>query len=115
MMSVSRQDLVHNHCMHALSLHSILSEASDSVLNSVLWFTQWLWVKQTFETEQKVAFENLLLNCRLVMNCPWGEISIPHKLGFSEITPPQLLLTSKVQILNLMLINLFNIKFLFCL
>ena len=109
MMSVSRQDLVHNHCMHALSLHSILSEASDSVLNSVLWFTQWM--KQTFETEQKVAFQNLVLNCRLVMNCPWGEISIPHMLGFSEITPPQSLLTSNVHILNLMLINLFNIVF----
>ena len=39
-----------------------------------------------------------------------GEISIPHKLGFSEISPPQSL-PSNVQILNLMLINLFIIVF----
>ena len=40
-----------------------------------------------------------------------GEIFIPHKLGFSEISPPQSLLPSNVQILNLMLINLFIIVF----
>ena len=40
-----------------------------------------------------------------------GEISIPHKLGFSEISPPQSLLPSNAQILNLMLINLFIIVF----
>ena len=40
-----------------------------------------------------------------------GEISIPHKLGFSEISPPQSLFPSNVQILNLMLINLFIIVF----
>ena len=45
------------------------------------------------------------------MNCPWGEISIPHKLGFSEISSPQSLLPSNVQISNLMLINLFIIVF----
>ena len=39
------------------------------------------------------------------------EISIPHKLGFSEISPPQSLLPSNVQILNSMLINLFIIVF----
>ena len=27
----------------ALPLSSILSKGSDSVLNSVLWFTQWCW------------------------------------------------------------------------
>ena len=43
--------------------------------------------------------------------CPWGEISIPHKLGFSEISPPQSLLPSNAQILNLMLVNLFIIVF----
>ena len=41
----------------------------------------------------------------------WGEISIPHKLGFSEISPPQSLLPSNAQILNLMLVNLFIIVF----
>ena len=40
-----------------------------------------------------------------------GEISIPHKLGFSEISSPQSLLPSNVQISNLMLINLFIIVF----
>ena len=35
------------------------------------------------------------------------------KLGFSEISPPQSLLPSNVQILNLMLINLFIIAFIF--
>ena len=40
-----------------------------------------------------------------------GEISIPHKLGFSEISLPQSLLPSNVQILYLMLINLFIIVF----
>ena len=45
------------------------------------------------------------------LNCPWGEISIPHKLGFSEISPPQSLLPSNVQILNFMLINLNIIVF----
>ena len=34
-----------------------------------------------------------------------GEISIPYKLDFSEISPPQSLLPSYLQILNL--INLF--------
>ena len=38
-------------------------------------------------------------------------MSIPSKLGFSEISPPQLLLSSNAQILNLMLINLFIIVF----
>ena len=51
------------------------------------------------------------LKCRLVLNYPWGKISIPHKLGFLEITPPQSLLPSNVRILNLMLINLFIIVF----
>ena len=46
-----------------------------------------------------------------IVYCPWGKISIPHKLGFSEISPPQSLLPSNVQILNLMLINLFIIVF----
>ena len=40
-----------------------------------------------------------------------GEISIPRKLGFSEISPTQSLFPSNVQILNLMLINLFIIVF----
>ena len=40
-----------------------------------------------------------------------GEISIPHKLGFSEISLPRSLLPSNVQILHLMLINLFIIVF----
>ena len=38
---------------------------------------------------------------------PVGEISIPYKLGFSEISPPQSLLPSYLQILNL--INVFII------
>ena len=42
---------------------------------------------------------------------PVGEISFPYKLGFSEITPPQSLLPSNVQILNLILIKLFIIVF----
>ena len=46
-----------------------------------------------------------------ILIAPLGEISIPHKLGFSEISPPQSLLPSNVQILNLMLINLFIIAF----
>ena len=45
------------------------------------------------------------------LNCSWGEISTPHKLGFLEISPPLLLLPSNVQILNSMLINLFIIVF----
>ena len=45
------------------------------------------------------------------INLYWGEISIPHKLGFSEISPPQSLLPSNAQILNLMLVNLFIIVF----
>ena len=32
---------------------------------------------------------------------PWGEISIPYKLGFSEISPPQSPLPSYLLILNL--------------
>ena len=43
--------------------------------------------------------------------CRRWEISIPHKLGFSEISSPQSLLPSNVQISNLMLINLFIIVF----
>ena len=35
------------------------------------------------------------IKCRLVFKLPVGEISIPHKLGFSEISPPQSLLPSK--------------------
>ena len=42
---------------------------------------------------------------------PVGGISIPHKLGFSEISPPQSLLPSNPQILNLMLVNLLVIVF----
>ena len=47
------------------------------------------------------------LKCRLLLHCPWGGggISIPHKLGFSENSPPQLLLPSNLQILMLMLIT----------
>ena len=49
---------------------------------------------------------------RLVFKLPMGEkISIPHKLGFSKIFPPQSLLPSCMLILNLMLINLFIILF----
>ena len=51
------------------------------------------------------------LKCRLVLNCPWGEISILHKLGFSEISPPQSLLPSNLQILNLILVYLLIIIF----
>ena len=51
------------------------------------------------------------LKRRLVFKLPVGEISIPHKLGFSEISPPQSLLPSNVQIFNLMLINLLIIVF----
>ena len=36
-----------------------------------------------------------------MLNCPWGEISIPRKLDFSEISPPQSLLPS----------NFVNLKF----
>ena len=36
---------------------------------------------------------------------------IPHKLGLLEISPPQSLLPSNVQILNLMLINLLTLLF----
>ena len=32
---------------------------------------------------------------------PWGEISIPYKLGFLEISPPQSPLPSYLIILNL--------------
>ena len=39
------------------------------------------------------------------------QLTIPHKLGFSEISPPQSLLPSNAQILNLMLVNLFIIVF----
>ena len=42
---------------------------------------------------------------------PVEEITIPHKLGFSEISPPQSVLPSNLPILNLMLINLFIIVF----
>ena len=45
--------------------------------------------------------------CCLVFKLPVGNISIPHKLGFSEISPPQSLLSSCMLILNLMLNNLF--------
>ena len=42
----------------------------------------------------------------------WQEKALSfHKLGFSEISPPQSLLPSNVQILNSMLINLFIIVF----
>ena len=51
------------------------------------------------------------LKCRLVFKLSVGEISIPHKLGSSEISPPQSLLSSIAKILNLMLINLFIIVF----
>ena len=40
---------------------------------------------------------------------------IPHKLGFSEISSPQSLLPSNLQILNLILINLIYYCFLLCL
>ena len=48
---------------------------------------------------------HIYLNKRLfsLLNCLRGKISISHKLGFPEITPPQSLLPSNVQILNLML------------
>ena len=40
-----------------------------------------------------------------------GGISILHKLGFSEISPPPLLLPSNLQILNLILVYLLIIIF----
>ena len=51
------------------------------------------------------------LNSAQYLNCLWGEISIPHKLGFQEISPPQSFLPSSMLILNLILINLFIIFF----
>ena len=54
---------------------------------------------------------SLLLNAAQYLNCPWGEISIPHKLGFSEMSPPQSPLPSCVLVLNLILINVFIIFF----
>ena len=54
---------------------------------------------------------SLFLKISPSIKLPGGDISIPHKLGFSEITQPQSLLTSNVQILNSMFINLFIIVF----
>ena len=54
---------------------------------------------------------SFIFKCRLVFKLPVGEICIPYKLGFSEISPPQSLLLSCMQILNLMLISLFTIFF----
>ena len=42
---------------------------------------------------------------------PVGEISIPHKLGFSEISPPKSLLPNNLQIFNSILVNLLIIVF----
>ena len=35
-----------------------------------------------------------------LLNRLWGKISIPHKLGFSEISPQQSLLPSNAQIIK---------------
>ena len=56
----------------------------------------------------------IIFNCRLVrvFKLPvGGGNSIPHKLGFLEISLPQSLVPTCMLILNLMLINLFIIFF----
>ena len=57
------------------------------------------------------VFFFFIFKCLLVFKLPVGEICIPHKLGFSEISPPQSLLSSCMLILNLMFNNLLSFFF----